>query len=236
MASQAQLVVPAPEQPTLPVAGATARFPVRRIYCVGKNYVEHIREMGGHEDREPPVFFQKPADCIVQDGATIAYPAMTSDYHYELELVVALKSGGRDIPESQALDHVYGYGIGIDMTRRDRQKDMIRQGLPWEIGKSFDAACPCGPIHPAAEVGHVAKGRIKLVVDGETRQDSVLEKMIWKVPEIIANLSKFFELKAGDIILTGTPHGVGPVVSGNRLTGTIDGLGSLVITIGPKAD
>lgn len=235
MASQAQYVVPAPDQVSLPVAGAAERFPVRRIYCVGRNYVEHIREMGGDEDREPPVFFQKPTDCIVQNGAVIAYPLMTSNYHYELELVVALKSGGRNIPEAQALDHVYGYGIGIDMTRRDRQKDMMSQGLPWEIGKSFDEACPCGPIHRVAQVGHVAKGAIKLVVDGETRQDSVLEKMIWKVPEIIANLSKFFELKAGDIILTGTPHGVGPVVTGNRLTGTIDGLGSLTVTIGPKA-
>lgn len=235
MVSQRQYVIPAPEQVSLPVVGTAARFPVRRIYCVGRNYVEHIREMGGDESREPPVFFQKPTDCIVQDGSVIPYPPMTDNYHYELELVVALKSGGRNIPESRALDHVYGYAIGLDMTRRDRQKDMISQGLPWEVGKSFDQACPCGPIHPVEQVGHIAKGSIKLVVDGETRQDSELDRMIWKVPEIIANLSTFFELQPGDIILTGTPHGVGPVVTGNRLTGTIEGLGALSVTIGPKA-
>lgn len=235
MEASGQFAVPAPAQVTLPVAGAGLRFPVRRIYCVGRNYVEHIREMGGHEERDPPIFFQKPTDAIVQDGGTVPYPPMTSDLHYELELVVTLKSGGMEIPESRALDHIYGYAIGIDMTRRDRQRDMGQGGLPWEIGKSFDHSCPCGPVHPVEAVGHIDSGAIKLAVDGETKQDSDVSLLIWKVPEIIANLSKFFELHAGDIILTGTPHGVGPVRPGNELVGTIDRLGSLTIRIGAPA-
>jgi fumarylpyruvate hydrolase len=225
--------VPCPEQASLPVAGSDQRFPVRRIHCIGKNYVEHIREMGGDETREPPLFFQKPADSIVGDGAVIAYPPATRDYHYEAELVVAMKSGGWNIPVDRALDHVFGYGIGIDMTRRDLQRDQVKTGMPWETSKSFDQSCPCGPIHPVAAVGHVHKGFIRLLVDGSPRQDSVLEKMIWKTPEIIANLSALYELKAGDIILTGTPGGVGPVVPGNVIACSIEGLGTLTVTIAP---
>ena len=228
-------VVTAPEQVALPVAGTGGRFPVRRIYCVGRNYVDHVREMGGDAERDPPIFFQKPADSIVQDGGTVPYPPMTRDLNYEIEMVVAIGRGGRDIPESQALDHVYGYGIGIDMTRRDRQLDMKKAGLPWEIGKAFDHSCPCGPIHPAERVGHIEAGAIRLAVDGETRQDSDIKLLIWKVPEIIANLSRYFELVPGDIILTGTPHGVGPVMPGNELVGSIDGLGTLSVRIGPPA-
>ena len=230
MDTEACVIAP-PARALLPVAGTTQKFPVRRIYCVGRNYVAHVREMGGDETRDPPIFFQKPTDSIVLDGATIPYPPMTSNYHYELELVVALKKGGRDIPVADALDHIYGYGIGLDMTRRDLQMDLGKSGLPWEAGKAFDHSCPCGPIHPVEQVGHVLEGSIRLTVDGETKQDSDLRLMIWKVPEIIANLSKYFTLQPGDIILTGTPAGVGPVVPGNELVGSIDRLGTLTVRI-----
>ncbi len=225
-------VVAPPARILLPVNGTSEKFPVRRIYCVGRNYAAHVREMGGHETRDPPIFFQKPADSIVLDGTEIPYPPMTRDYHYELELVVAIRKGGRDIPASDALDHIYGYGIGLDMTRRDLQLDLGKSGLPWEAGKAFDNSCPCGPLHPVEKVGHVLEGSIRLTVDGETRQDSDLKLMIWKVPEIIANLSKYFMLEPGDIILTGTPAGVGPVVPGNELVGSIDKLGTLRVRIG----
>lgn len=224
-------VIAPPSRASLPVAGMSQIFPVRRIYCVGRNYVAHVREMGGDEARDPPIFFQKPTDSIVQDGSSIPYPPMTSDYHYELELVVAIKKGGRDIPVSDALDHIYGYGIGLDMTRRDLQMELGKSGLPWEAGKAFDESCPCGPLHPVDRVGHISEGNIRLAVDGETKQDSDLGLMIWKVPEIIANLSKYFMLQPGDIILTGTPAGVGPVVPGNQIVGSIDKLGTLTVRI-----
>src|SRR5829696_9188853 len=224
-------VIAPPACAMLPVVGTSQKFPVRRIYCVGRNYVAHVREMGGDETRDPPIFFQKPADSIVLDGASIPYPPMTSNYHYELELVVAIKKGGRDISPEDALDHIYGYGIGLDMTRRDLQMDLGKIGLPWEVGKAFDNSCPCGPIYPVEEVGHVQEGSIRLTVDGVAKQDSDLSLMIWKVPEIIANLSKFFTLQPGDIILTGTPAGVGPVVPGNELVGSIDKLGTLRVRI-----
>ncbi len=224
-------VIAPPARAFLPVAGTSQIFPVRRIYCVGRNYVAHVREMGGDESRDPPIFFQKPTDSIVQDGSSIPYPPMTGNYHYELELVVAIKKGGRDIPVTDALDHIYGYGIGLDMTRRDLQMDLGKSGLPWEAGKAFDESCPCSPLHPVEQVGHISEGSIRLTVDGETKQDSDLRLMIWKVPEIIANLSKYFMLQPGDIILTGTPAGVGPVVSGNELVGTIDRLGTLTVRI-----
>ena len=229
-----RFVVPAPAPVVLPVAGSDLGFPVRRVYCVGRNYVAHIREMGGDEARDPPVFFQKPADSIVQDGGTIPYPSLSQNYHHELELVVALKSGGRDIPAAKALDHVYGYGIGLDMTRRDLQKRLSDAGLPWEDSKSFDHSCPCGPLHPVEDVGHVSSGAIRLTVNGEARQDSDVSLLIWKIPEIIANLSQAYELFPGDIILTGTPHGVGPVNPGDVLVGTIDKLGSLTVRIGDR--
>jgi fumarylpyruvate hydrolase len=229
-------VVAAPRQVSLPVVGSEQRFPVRRIYCVGRNYVDHIREMGGDEARDPPVFFQKPADSLVEDGGTVPYPPMTSDLHYELELVVALRSGGSNIPAASARDHIYGYAIGIDMTRRDCQREMGKSGLPWEIGKSFDHSCPCSAIHQAERVGHIQSGSIRLTVDGAVKQDSDVSLMIWKVPEIIANLSRYFELFPGDIILTGTPHGVGPVQPGNELVGAIEGLRALTVRIGPKAE
>ncbi|VVT16669.1 fumarylacetoacetate hydrolase family protein [Rhizobium sp. EC-SD404] len=224
-------VIERPKAASLPVVGKDERFPVRRIYCVGRNYVAHVEEMGGSADRDPPIFFQKPTDSIVESGSTIAYATMTKDFHYELELVMALKSGGYNIPEDKALDHVYGYGVGIDMTRRDIQGG----GRPWEIAKSFDESCPCGPITPVEQSGHIEKGNIKLTVNGEARQDSDVSLLIWSLPEIISKLSEFYELKAGDIILTGTPHGVGPVKTGDELVGTIDGLEPLTVKIGDPA-
>jgi fumarylpyruvate hydrolase len=223
-------VIDAPEQASLAVSGSKDRFPVRRIYCVGRNYVAHVREMGGNEERDPPIFFQKPADAVVESGSTIPYATITENFHHEMEMVVALKSGGYNIAESDALDHIWGYGTGLDMTRRDIQGN----GKPWEIAKSFDQSCPCGPLSPVDKVGHISKGAIKLTVNGETKQESDIELLIWRVPEIIANLSTLFELKAGDIILTGTPHGVGPVQPGDELVGTIDGLEPLTVKIGER--
>lgn len=223
-------VIDAPEQASLAVSGSKDRFPVRRIYCVGRNYVAHVREMGGNEERDPPIFFQKPADAVVESGSTIPYATITENFHHEMEMVVALKSGGYNIAESDALNHIWGYGTGLDMTRRDIQGN----GKPWEIAKSFDQSCPCGPLSPVDKVGHISKGAIKLTVNGETKQESDIELLIWRVPEIIANLSTLFELKAGDIILTGTPHGVGPVQPGDELVGTIDGLELLTVKIGER--
>ncbi|MDI6029418.1 fumarylacetoacetate hydrolase family protein [Corticibacterium sp. UT-5YL-CI-8] len=223
-------VIQTPELASLAVTGTSERFPVRRIYCVGRNYVAHVREMGGNEERDPPIFFQKPADSIVADGGTVPYPTRTEDFHHEMEMVIALKSGGSNIAEAQALDHIFGYGVALDMTRRDIQGN----GKPWEIAKSFDHSCPCGPITPVEKSGHIASGEIKLTVNGETRQVSDIDLLIWKVPEIIANLSTYFELKAGDIILTGTPHGVGPVKPGDVLVGTIAGLEKLTVHIGDR--
>ncbi len=228
---QSDYVIAAPRQASVPVERSDKLFPVRRIYCVGRNYVAHVEEMGGHADRDPPIFFQKPADAVVRSGTTIPYPPMTENYHFEVELLMALHSGGANIAEANALDHVWGYGVGIDMTRRDIQGN----GKPWEIGKSFDQSCPCGALSPVGTRGHVTAGRISLTVNGETRQDSDISLLIWKLPEIIARLSQYFELQAGDLILTGTPHGVGPVVAGDRIVGTIEGLAPVEIAIGPRA-
>ena len=216
------------------VLGADSRFTVRRIYCVGRNYVAHIREMKEADEREPPFFFQKPTDAIVPDGGVVPYPSVTKDLHHEIELVVAIKSSGRNISVGNALDHVLGYGIGLDMTRRDLQREAKDRGLPWEIGKAFDHSAPCGPIQTVTSVGHLLDGSIALAVNGVTRQKGNLRDMIWNVPEIISNLSSLYELKPGDLIFTGTPSGVGPVVPGDRLEGMVDRLGSLNITIGPR--
>lgn len=225
-------VVPAPEQVSLPVVGSEARFPVRRIYCIGKNYVAHVAEMGGDASRDFPIIFQKPADSIMQDGDTIPYPPRTDDFHFEIELMVALKSGGYNIPEDEALSHIYGYGVCIDMTRRHLLETDTGPNAPWELKKSFDHSAPCSAIHPVEQVGHVDKGRISLTVDGEIRQDSDLSLMIWKTPEIISTLSRYFSLQPGDIIMAGTPNGVGPVVTGNTMVGEIDGLGTLTVHVG----
>jgi fumarylpyruvate hydrolase len=224
--------VPAPQQVSLPIAGSDARFPVRRIYCIGKNYVAHVAEMGGDASRDFPIIFQKPADSIVQNGGTIPYPPMTDDFHFEIELMVAMKSGGYNISEEDALSHIYGYGVCIDMTRRRLLNTETGPNAPWELKKSFDHSAPCSEIYPVSQVGHVDKGGISLTVDGEVRQNSDLELMIWKTPEIIATLSRYFSLEPGDIIMAGTPNGVGPVMSGDTMVGAIDKLGSLTVHVG----
>jgi fumarylpyruvate hydrolase len=232
----ATMNIPVVTPTTLPIAGAGTeeRFPVRRIYCVGRNYVEHIREMKEGDERDPPFFFQKPTDAIVEDGATIPYPADTEDLQFEIELVVAIGRGGRNLAQTEALDCVFGYAVGIDLTRRDQQRDMRAKMLPWERGKAFDASAPCGPIHRASEIGHPSKGAITLHVDGAERQRGDLEQLIWNVPEIIANLSDSYQLAPGDLIMTGTPAGVGPVQPGNTIHGRVEGVGDLTISIGPR--
>ena len=221
-------------QPKVPIAGG-GRFPVRRIYCIGRNYPEHAREMGSDPRSEPPFFFQKPSDAVAPVAAgrigEHPYPPLTQNYHHEIELVVVLKSGGRDIAAGRALDHVFGYAAGLDMTRRDQQQRMKDGRRPWEIGKSFDASAPLGPVVPAAEIGHPASGRIELSVNGAVRQSDDLAAMIWSVSEQIAELSKGSELKPGDVIFSGTPAGVGPVVVGDELVGRIAGLPDLRIRI-----
>lgn len=222
-------------QVTVPVAGTGDLFPVRRVYCIGRNYAAHAREMGSDPSREPPFFFQKTPDAIVvvQPGetGTIAYPALTRNFHYEIELVAFLKSGGRNIPVESALDHVLGYTVGLDMTRRDLQDAMKAQQKPWEIGKSFDQSAPMGAIHLAEKVGHQTKGRISLAVNGAVKQQSDLSNMIWSVAEQIAQLSRADELKAGDIIFSGTPENVGPVVAGDVMLGKIDGFPDLGVKV-----
>jgi len=235
MKDSENLVIPAPVPPTLPIVGTDQRFPVRRIYCIGRNYVAHVREMGGDETRDFPLIFQKPVDAIVQDGGIVPYPPKTNNFHFELELMVAMKSGGYNIPESEALSHIYGYGICLDMTRRTLLDTPDGPRIPWELKKAFDHSAPCGPIHPVERVGHPSSGRIRLEVDGEARQDSDLSLLIWRVPEIIATLSNYYSLEPGDIIMTGTPDGVGPVMPGNVMVGSIDGLGTLTITVGEPA-
>jgi len=225
-------VIDPPPQPALAVAGTDKLFPVRRLWCVGRNYVEHIKEMG-QDVREPPFFFAKPADAIVPDGGTVPYPSLTKDMHHEVELVVALKGGGRNIPTEKALDCIYGYGVGIDLTRRDLQiasRDIKR---PWEVGKAFDHSAPCGALAPAATIGHPSKGRIALKVNGKVRQDGDLNQMIWNVPEIISKLSEMVALEPGDIIMTGTPSGVAATVAGDKIECEIEGVGKLSVTIGP---
>jgi len=228
------LPIPVLAAPTLAVAGLAARFPVRRIYCVGRNYVSHIREMKEGDERDPPFFFQKPEDAVVQDGAVIAYPPDTLDFQFEIELVVALGAGGRNIRQDAALGCVYGYAVGIDLTRRDQQRDMRAKMLPWERGKAFDASAPCGPIHRVSEIGHPADGVINLSVNGVERQHGDLAQMIWQVPEIIARLSSSYRLAPGDLIMTGTPAGVGALMPGDRMVGAVAGVGELTVTIAPK--
>lgn len=219
------------ERPNLPIVGGDDRYPVRRIYCVGRNYAEHIREMG-MDERDPPFFFAKPADTLVQDGGTMPYPPATSNLHHEIELVVAIGKSGANIATSAANGHVYGYAVGIDMTRRDVQLAARDKGRPWDMGKGFDHSAPCGPIYRAADIGHPTSGAITLTVNGEIRQSSDLDKLIWSVEEVIAHLSALVTLEPGDLIYTGTPAGVGPVVKGDVMKGAIDGMGDLTITVG----
>ena len=218
------------ERTSLPVRGSDQRFPVRRVYCIGRNYAAHSIEMGGDPNRESPFFFQKNPDNLDTSGE-FPYPVKSSDVHHEIELVVALKSGGVNIGVDNALEHVYGYAIGIDMTRRDLQAEMKQTRRPWEIGKAFERSAPVGPIVAASDIGHLDSGKISLNVNGEIRQQGGLNQMIWKVPEMIAYLSEYFEIGPGDLIMSGTPSGVGPVVRGDVMVAAVEGIGELEVTV-----
>lgn len=233
------VITPAPHSTVL-VANSVAnsgdcdeQFPVHRIYCVGRNYAAHAHEMGGNPEREPPFFFCKPADAIVPvtAGETIAlaYPPETTNYHHEIELVVAIGTAGKNIPEKRAHDHIWGYAVGLDMTRRDLQTALREKGQPWELAKAFDQSAPIGPLYPVSRIGHLQAGSIWLKINGELRQTGRIEHMIWSITETISHLSRYFELKPGDLIFTGTPAGVSPVVSGDVLQGGIDGLGEITV-------
>ena len=221
-----------PRVPTsVAVHGRSERFPTRRVLCVGRNYAKHAVESGGDPTREPPFFFDKPADSLVDTGSRVPYPPLTSNLHFEVELVVAIGTGGARISPAQALSHVFGYAVGIDLTRRDLQSAAIKAGLPWDFSKGFDQCAPCAPLHTVAEVGHPSKGRIWLEVNGAIKQDADLTEMIWPVPDIIAQASEAMRLEPGDLIYTGTPAGVGPLVRGDRVKAGIDGIGEITIEI-----
>ncbi|MFM0741212.1 fumarylacetoacetate hydrolase family protein [Paraburkholderia xenovorans] len=219
----------------VPVAGGDAQFAVRRVYCVGRNYAEHAREMGFDPDRAPPFFFCKPADAIVPvaygETLELSYPSQTRNYHYEAELVAVIGKSGSDIDVEQALDHVWGYAVGLDMTRRDLQMKMREMGRPWEIGKAFDRSAPMGPIHPASAAGHFEKAGLWLTVNGETKQESDVSHLIWSVAETVAYLSRFFRLEPGDVIFTGTPEGVGAVKAGDTMKVGVDRLGEIAVSV-----
>ena len=222
-------VIPVWPLPSVPVAGGSDRFPVRRIYCVGRNYAAHAREMGADPTREAPFFFTKPADAVVMADTTLPYPPATANLHHEIELVVALKGGGTDVPVDRALDLVYGYAVGLDMTRRDVQNAAKAAGKPWDMGKGFDQSAPISALRPAAAIGHPSVGAIWLKVNGAVKQTGDLADLIWSVPETLAYLSGLVTLAPGDLIYTGTPEGVGPVVAGDVLEGHVDGVGDLTI-------
>jgi len=223
---------PVPAVPSVPVAGTDLRFPVHRIYCVGRNYAEHTREMGFDPERESPFFFTKPADAIVLDGATIAYALATQNLHHEIELVVAIGKGGVNISREAALEHVYGYAVGIDLTRRDLQLAARDKGRPWDVGKAFDESAPISALRRATEIGHPDSGAIQLSVNAELRQSSDLKQLLWPVADLVCELSKLFVLRPGDLIYTGTPAGVGPVKVGDELSGSIQGVGTISLRIG----
>jgi len=222
-----------PHQAQLSIANSDQKFPVRRIYCIGKNYVAHIHEMNADE-RDPPVVFMKPTDAILTDGGEFPYPIFTENLHYEGELVVAMKSGGYNISEEDAYSHIFGYAVGLDMTRRDHQADAIEKGLPWEVTKGFDHSAPVGPITRVEDGGHIDDAVLRLSVNGETRQDANVKLMIWNTREIIARVSQQHKLMPGDIIMTGTPAGVGAVVTGDVINVSADGLEPLTVTIGAR--
>ncbi|MEL0106052.1 MAG: fumarylacetoacetate hydrolase family protein [Rhodospirillaceae bacterium] len=218
------------EQTSLPIEGSDDRFPIRRIYCVGRNYAAHAREMGHDPDREPPFFFMKPADAYVPTGSSLDFPQATKDLHHEIELVVAINKTGSNVPEDKALDIVYGYGVGLDMTRRDIQGEAKKMGRPWDMGKGFDHSAPMTALKPVSEVGHPNQGAIWLKVNGEVKQEGDLNQHIWNVPETISYLSGLVTLEPGDIIMMGTPAGVGPVQPGDKLEGHVDGVNDLAVS------
>jgi fumarylpyruvate hydrolase len=224
-------VISPPPVPSLRVVGSDDEFPVRRIYCIGRNYAEHAIEMGHDPTKEPPFFFQKNPDNLLPDGQDFPYPPKTEDVHFEIELVVALKSGGTNIPVEKAMDHVFGYAVGLDMTRRDLQGEAKKLGRPWEIGKAFEHSAPCGPIVPAEKTGHLTKGSVTLEVNGQPKQKGDLNQMIWKIPEMISYLSDYFRLAPGDLIMSGTPAGVGAVKRGDTLLGKVEGVGELKVKV-----
>ncbi|NNK17455.1 MAG: fumarylacetoacetate hydrolase family protein [Sulfitobacter sp.] len=228
-------VFDAPKQASLAVQGTDKRFPIRRVFCVGRNYEAHAREMGKDPTREAPFFFTKPADAAVDTPCTIAYPKLTENLHHEIELVIAIGKGGSDIAEDDVLDHVWGAAVGLDMTRRDLQGEAKEMGRPWDWGKAFDESAPIGPIKPIAEVPSVEKGRIWLAVNGEVRQDADIADLIWSVKEHVATLSRSMALAPGDLVMTGTPAGVGAVVTGDVITGGVEGVGELEVRIGERA-
>ncbi|GLZ16780.1 fumarylpyruvate hydrolase [Burkholderia plantarii] len=232
----ASYAIQPPAVASVAIAGSSARFPLRRVFCVGRNYAEHAREMGADPTREPPFFFSKPADAVVPAEGTIPYPPLTSDLHHEIELVIAVGQGGKNIDPAQALEHVWGYGVGVDLTRRDLQAEAKKLGRPWDWAKGFDASGPVTPLYPAAEVGHPKGGRIWLSVNGEARQQGDLADMIWPVPDIIAYVSQSIELQPGDLIFTGTPAGVAALQPGDRVEGGVDGIASFAFTVGAKPE
>ena len=231
MTTNVDYIFAPPANPVLPIRGSSKVFPVHRIYCVGRNYAEHAIEMGHDPNREAPFFFQKNPDSLVLSGSDFPYPDKSNDVHHELEMVVALKSGGKDISVDKALDHVFGYAVGLDMTRRDLQGEAKKAGRPWEVGKAFERAAPCSEIVPASEIGHPSKGKVWLKVNDALKQEGDLNQLIWKVPEMISYLSGLFVLQAGDLIYSGTPAGVGPVKRGDMLLGGVDGIGELRIRV-----
>ena len=228
-------VFDAPKQASLAVQGTDDRFPIRRIFCVGRNYEAHAHEMGKDPTREAPFFFTKPADAAVDTPCTIAYPKLTENLHHEIELVIAIGKGGSDIAEDDVMDLVWGAAVGLDMTRRDLQGEAKEMGRPWDWGKAFDQSAPIGPIKPIAEVPSVEKGRIWLAVNGEVRQDADIADLIWSVREHVAILSRSMALAPGDLVMTGTPAGVGAVVTGDVITGGVEGVGELEVRIGDRA-
>ena len=221
-------------QPSVAIAGANERFPVRRIFCVGRNYAAHAREMGNNPDREPPFFFTKPADAIIDDRGPVPYPPLTDNLHHEIELVVAIGEGGADIDPAKALNHIWGYGAGVDLTRRDLQDEAKKLARPWDWSKGFDNSAVCAPLVAVSASGHPAKGRIWLAVNGEVRQDGDLAEMIWPVANCIAFCSKAMKLERGDLIYTGTPAGVGALKPGDKVTGGVDGVGPIEFSIGAR--
>jgi fumarylpyruvate hydrolase len=224
-------IITPPKQAAVAVAGDTKLFPVRRIFCVGRNYADHAREMGADPIRELPFFFCKPADALVADGATIPYPPQTKDLQHEVELVAAIAKGGANIARESALNHVFGYGVGIDLTRRDLQQEAKDKKRPWDWGKGFDHSAPCSALMPASRISHPSAGRIHLAVNGQIRQDGNLDQMIWSLPDVIAFISQSMRLEAGDLIYTGTPAGVGAVNPGDVLSAEVDGVARLTVTI-----
>lgn len=231
MGQMPELVITAPRSPSLSVRDSQAQFPVRRVYCVGRNYAAHAIEMGHDPDREDPFFFQKNPDNLVADATSFPYPPKSNDVHHEIEMIVALKSGGCDIDPANALDHIWGYGVGLDMTRRDLQGEMKKAGRPWEIGKAFEHSAPCTSLVPASQIGHPDEGLVWLDVNGERRQEGNLNQLIWKVPEMIGYLSGLFELAPGDVIMTGTPAGVGAINRGDKMSGGVAGVGELEVLV-----